>query len=123
AMTTPITPVHTLADTHAGGGLLWAAGEFFTLVTMLLVFFDWANSDTRRGRREDRRGQPPEVGEEGADKGARDRAGEGAEYPEEGAEEEAELVPMRAAPRRPGSTWAQTLAAIRRAGEEEDSSS
>lgn len=90
-MSTPIAPQHTLADTHAGGGVLWATSEFFTAAALLIVFADWAKSDLKQAARYDKR-----VAERGG--GARSRptaAGVGAGG-------------------RPMSTWELTKAAIRR---------
>lgn len=53
-MSTPIAPAYTLADTHAGGGVLWAASELFTVVFALVVFADWAKADLRQAARYDR---------------------------------------------------------------------
>ena len=44
-----------LADQHAGGGVLWAAGELFGLVAAGTVLAQWMSHDERLARREDRR--------------------------------------------------------------------
>jgi putative copper resistance protein D len=53
-MSYPIAPQHTLSDTHAGGFLLWAASEAFTLFFLVVVFRDWARADQRRADRAER---------------------------------------------------------------------
>ena len=54
SQTTRITPTTTLADLHAGGGLMWVAGEALGLIGMLAVFVQWLRADERLARRNDR---------------------------------------------------------------------
>lgn len=96
-MSRPIAPAHTLADTHAGGGLLWAASELFTVVFALVVFADWAKADLRQAARYDRqlaRTPARSVNETTTPAGEPDPSGPTDE--------------------RPVSSWALTKAAIRR---------
>ena len=54
-MSTSIDPaVHTLADTHVGGSILWAFGEIFTLAALAAIFVQWSRADEREARRHDR---------------------------------------------------------------------
>lgn len=63
--TTSIDPAaHTLADTHAGGALLWIAGELVTLtvqvvqvvqVTLTVQAVHWMHDEERAAARADRR--------------------------------------------------------------------
>lgn len=46
--------IHTLADTHAGGGALWILSELFTLGAMGAVLVQLMHSDQRAGARYDR---------------------------------------------------------------------
>lgn len=55
SMRTPIAPVHTLADTHAGGAVLWAFGDMFNIVAMAVLLYRWAQAEEREGAR---RGRP-----------------------------------------------------------------
>ncbi|MGH9103552.1 MAG: cytochrome c oxidase assembly protein [Acidimicrobiales bacterium] len=54
-MSSPIASVHTLADTHAGGAILWASNELFTLGALAVLFARWSRSEERLAAREDRR--------------------------------------------------------------------
>jgi putative membrane protein len=54
SQTTRITPTTTLGDLHAGGGLMWVAGEALGLVGTLAVFVQWLRADERAARRNDR---------------------------------------------------------------------
>jgi putative membrane protein len=95
SMKTPIAPVHTVADTHTGGGLLWAATEIFNVTFLLVVVFDWARSDLRQAARYDR----------SVDQA---RAAAAAHPPQA-------VAAAAAAPgRTPMSTWALTREALRR---------
>jgi len=54
--TTSIDPaIHTLADTHAGGGALWVLSELFTLGAMGAVLVQLMHSEEREAARYDRR--------------------------------------------------------------------
>ncbi|MDA8385237.1 MAG: cytochrome c oxidase assembly protein [Actinomycetota bacterium] len=54
-MQTSIDPaVHTLADTHMGGSVLWAFGEVFTLAALGVIFLQWARAEERAAVRLDR---------------------------------------------------------------------
>jgi putative membrane protein len=44
-----------LADQHAGGGVLWGAGELFGLVGAGILLAQWMGHEERLARREDRR--------------------------------------------------------------------
>lgn len=46
---------HSIADTHAGGAILWIVGELFTLGAMGIVIVQWARVDDREAVRADRR--------------------------------------------------------------------
>jgi cytochrome c oxidase assembly factor CtaG len=48
-------PMYTVASTHTGGGVLWAATEFATLLALAPVFVAWSRSDAREGQRSDAR--------------------------------------------------------------------
>jgi cytochrome c oxidase assembly factor CtaG len=53
--TTSIDPaIHTLADTHAGGGALWVLSELFTLGAMGAVLVQLMHSEERAAARYDR---------------------------------------------------------------------
>ena len=54
SQTTRITPTTTLADLHAGGGLMWVAGEALGLFGTLAVFIYWLRADERAAKRNDR---------------------------------------------------------------------
>ena len=47
--------VHTLSDTHAGGGALWVLSELFTLTAMGAVLLQLLHSEERAAARYDRR--------------------------------------------------------------------
>ena len=49
-----ISPAHTLADTHAGGALLWGLGEFTNVIGLLVLVFQWSKLDARQAKRIDR---------------------------------------------------------------------
>ena len=51
---TPLFEVHTLADQHAGGGILWAVGDLLTLATVGVVLTQWMSHEERESAREDR---------------------------------------------------------------------
>lgn len=46
---------HSLADTRAGGSVLWIMGELTTLLAMGIVLFQWLQHEEREGARADRR--------------------------------------------------------------------
>jgi len=46
---------HSVADTHAGGSVLWVVGELTTLVAMGIVVFGWMRFEEREAIRIDRR--------------------------------------------------------------------
>ncbi len=60
--TTPVASMYTLATSHAGGGVLWAAGELATAVAMIPIFVEWTRVDARAGRRVDARIDAGETG-------------------------------------------------------------
>lgn len=49
----------TLAGTHLGGGIMWAAGDLVATGVLALVVRDWVREDGRQARREDRRTATP----------------------------------------------------------------
>ncbi len=100
----PIAPAHSLADTHSGGGLLWAGTEMFNVMFLLVVVADWARCDLRQAQRYDRL-----VDQAAARHVAREAAGVAAGRG--GAAGGASVAP---ASRRPVSTWALTREALRR---------
>jgi putative copper resistance protein D len=51
---TPLFEAHTLADQHAGGGILWAVGDLLTLATVAVVLTQWMSHEERESAREDR---------------------------------------------------------------------
>lgn len=51
----PEGSMYTLASSHWGGGLLWAATEFSTILGMVPVIWAWVRSDERAARRADAR--------------------------------------------------------------------
>lgn len=53
--TASAAPMYSLASTHAGGGILWAATELLTVAAMVPLFVQWSRADTREGRRADAR--------------------------------------------------------------------
>ena len=46
---------HTLADTKAGGSILWVVGELFSLVALGIVLYQWMQLEERQAIRADRR--------------------------------------------------------------------
>jgi len=54
SQTTPISPTTSLADLHAGGGLMWISGEAMGLIGGMAVFVQWLAADERQAKREDR---------------------------------------------------------------------
>lgn len=46
---------HSVADTRAGGSILWVAGELTTLVAMGIVVYQWMRAEERKAERADRR--------------------------------------------------------------------
>ncbi len=53
---TSIAPeFHTLADTHAGGSVLWVVGELITVVAIAITVVQWMRYEEREGVRADRR--------------------------------------------------------------------
>jgi putative membrane protein len=46
---------HTLADTKAGGSILWVVGELTTLIAMGIVLYQWMQFEEREAVRADRR--------------------------------------------------------------------
>ncbi len=53
---TSIAPhFHTVADTHAGGSILWIFGELTMLIAMGLLLYQWMRFDEREAERADRR--------------------------------------------------------------------
>jgi putative copper resistance protein D len=54
SQTTPIAPGISPADVHAGGGLMWIAGEAIGLLGTLAIFVQWLRADERAARRNDR---------------------------------------------------------------------
>ncbi|HVA75244.1 MAG TPA: cytochrome c oxidase assembly protein [Acidimicrobiales bacterium] len=54
SQTTRIAPTTTLGDLHAGGGLMWIAGEALGLIGTIAVFLQWLRADERAARRNDR---------------------------------------------------------------------
>ena len=45
---------HSVSDTHAGGAILWVAGELTTLLAMAIVVAQWLAYEERRADRADR---------------------------------------------------------------------
>jgi cytochrome c oxidase assembly factor CtaG len=66
---------HTVADQHAGGGVMLLGGDLITLVIFVIVFFQWAAAEQRAALREDR--ARDEVGTEGGEDGEVEQAGGG----------------------------------------------
>jgi putative copper resistance protein D len=46
---------HTVADTRAGGSVLWVVGELTTLVAMAIIVYQWMSYEEREAIRADRR--------------------------------------------------------------------
>jgi putative membrane protein len=57
SQSTPIAPGMSLADLHAGGGLMWVAGEATALLGTLALFVQWLRADERAAKRADRIGE------------------------------------------------------------------
>jgi putative copper resistance protein D len=51
---------HTVGDTHAGGSVLWVAGELTTLVALGIAAYQWMRYEERQAARADRRLQEEE---------------------------------------------------------------
>ena len=51
----PIASMYTLASTHSGGALLWAATELSTFAGLIPIFLQWQRADERAGARADAR--------------------------------------------------------------------
>jgi putative membrane protein len=51
----PEASMYTLASSHWGGGLLWAATEFTTLMGLIPIMWVWVRSDERAAKRADAR--------------------------------------------------------------------
>lgn len=72
----PIASMYTLASTHSGGALLWAASELSTFAGLVPVFVQWQRADQRAGARADARSLASEprarlaTGQENAIEGA-----------------------------------------------------
>lgn len=49
----PVAPMYTLASSHTGGGVLWAATELSTVIALVPIFLEWSRADERAGRRFD----------------------------------------------------------------------
>jgi putative copper resistance protein D len=47
--------VHSIADTHTGGAILWVVNELFTLVALAIVGLQWMRYEERAALRADRR--------------------------------------------------------------------
>ncbi|HET9078869.1 MAG TPA: cytochrome c oxidase assembly protein [Acidimicrobiales bacterium] len=54
SQTIPIAPGISLADLHAGGALMWVAGESIGLIGTIAVFIQWLRADERLAARNDR---------------------------------------------------------------------
>lgn len=52
---TAVASMYTVATTHAGGGLLWAATEISSVVAIIPIFVQWSRADARLARRIDSR--------------------------------------------------------------------
>jgi putative copper resistance protein D len=64
---TSIAPqFHTVADTRAGGSILWILGELTTLVAMGILLYQWMRFDEREQARADRRADQAVAEAEGA---------------------------------------------------------
>jgi putative membrane protein len=66
--TTPVAMIYSLASTHDGGGLLWAASELANIGGLLPIYIQWTRADARNARRIDARldaGQPASAAVEG----------------------------------------------------------
>jgi putative copper resistance protein D len=49
------TGFHSVADTHAGGSILWVVGELTTLAALGIVVYQWMRAEERKAERADRR--------------------------------------------------------------------
>ena len=47
--------IHTVADTHAGGAILWGGGEILIVAALGVMFVQWSSFDRREAARLDRR--------------------------------------------------------------------
>ncbi|MGH9298243.1 MAG: cytochrome c oxidase assembly protein [Acidimicrobiales bacterium] len=47
--------IHTLADTHAGGGVFWGISELILLAGIAVMYVQWSRWDDREAARADRR--------------------------------------------------------------------
>jgi putative copper resistance protein D len=55
SVTKPLFPAgNTLADTRAGGNVLWGLAEVFTVAALALLFVEWAREEERKAVRNDR---------------------------------------------------------------------
>ena len=55
SVTKPLYPAaNTLADTRAGGNVLWALAEVFLVAAVALLFVEWAREEERKAVRADR---------------------------------------------------------------------
>lgn len=70
--------IHTLADTHAGGGALWVLSELFTLTAMGAVLLQLMHTEERAALRYDRRLAHEEANLEREAQLAEERASSGA---------------------------------------------
>jgi cytochrome c oxidase assembly factor CtaG len=62
---TSVAPLfHTVADTHAGGSILWVVGELTTLVAMGIVVGQWMRFEEREAIRADRRADAAEAADD-----------------------------------------------------------
>jgi putative membrane protein len=52
---TPVAVIYSLATTHTGGGVLWAATEVATLAAIAPIYVEWTRTDARIARRVDAR--------------------------------------------------------------------
>jgi len=57
----PVASMYTLASTHTGGGVLWAATEAATVIALAPIFVQWTKADARAARRIDARLDAGEV--------------------------------------------------------------
>lgn len=55
-MARPISPLGTLAGTHAGGSVLWEFGDMFNVVAIVVLFRRWAKAEEREAARVGRPG-------------------------------------------------------------------
>jgi putative membrane protein len=64
----PVAVMYSLATTHTGGGVLWAATEIATVGALLPIYLEWTRADARAARRIDARldaGQPAQPAVQG----------------------------------------------------------